>query len=100
MSARPVLICLICLTGPGLPGCTRFPELDAVVSPAAARADYPELVPVERIMAATPEPRIAEDTADTIEARAAALRARAGRLRGAVIDDTARGRMQGDVPAI
>lgn len=97
MPQHPTLIALICSS---LIGCTQFPELEGVVSPEAARADYPALVPVERIYATLPPPAIEEDTARGLEDRAAALKARAQRLGGAVIDGQTRARMQAGVPAI
>lgn len=63
-------------------GCAEIPALEGTISPEAAAAPYPKVLPVERILdgaaaaqSATPE------TQAQLEARAAGLRARADRLR-------------------
>ncbi len=77
-----------------LAGCTSFPELDAVVSDAAERADYPELVPAERLLGKRSDGRMTEATGPALQARAANLRARAQLLRGQPIDAETRLRLQ------
>ncbi len=70
-----------------LSACTQFPQLDETIEPPAEAADFPELVPLEPILAdlaAAPE-RMAQTEAG-LEARAAALRAKAARLRGGMIN--------------
>lgn len=80
-----------------LSGCTQFPELDASVSDAARTAPYPDLVPLGGLQARLTTTNIAPDTVSTIEARIARLEARADSLRGNVIDDATRARMQAGV---
>ena len=80
-----------------LAGCAQFPELDAATSATARDAPYPDLIPVEDIMAQVPQDRITPDTASGLSARVAALRARAARLRGSVIDSPTRARMRAGV---
>ncbi|QGY00401.1 hypothetical protein EI983_12540 [Roseovarius faecimaris] len=77
-----------------LAACAEFPELDATLSDAARAAPYPQLLPVEELNARVGEPRIDAEAADGIEARVAALKARAARLRGTVLDSSTRARMQ------
>ena len=87
---KPLAICLLLLCG-----CARFPELDATVNASAENADFPTLVPIERIVAA-PEPaseNVIDPNAD-VAARVARLRARAARLRGHVVDSGTRNRMR------
>ncbi|WP_390913264.1 hypothetical protein [Pseudosulfitobacter sp. SM2401] len=81
-----------------LAGCTQFPELDSALSTGAQDADYPDLVPVQGLLAQT-EPRngTPEDTVNTLNARLANLRNRADRLRGTVVDASTRRRMQNGV---
>lgn len=74
-----------------LSGCARFPELDAAVSEAARAADYPSLVPAERILSRKRAGRLAENDGEILLARAANLRRRAAILRGIpVVDEDAR----------
>jgi hypothetical protein len=64
-----------------LSACTEFPDLDRAVPASERNGPYPKLVPVEGLLAQTEDPRIAEDEDDALAARAAALRARAARLK-------------------
>lgn len=70
-----------------LAGCAPFPDLDGSIPDAARNADFPELRPVEPILA-----RAAVRSPDTdkaqglLEARVAALNARADRLRNISAD--------------
>ncbi len=88
----PVLLCAALCAG-----CTQFPDLDSAISPDAERAGYPNLVPVEQLKARVPEAQVSPDVASGLEARVANLRARAGRLRGTVIDSSTRTRMTSGV---
>ncbi|WP_138935237.1 hypothetical protein [Roseovarius arcticus] len=90
------LIAALGLVG-ALSSCTQFPELDASVTNAARAAPYPDLVPLGGLQARLNTSNIAPDTVSTIEARIARLEARADRLRGSVIDDATRARMQAGV---
>ena len=64
-----------------LTGCTTFPEVDAVVSEDAKRADYPNLVPAESLLVKRTAWRLNETTGEALLARAARLKARARILR-------------------
>ncbi|MGJ8596438.1 hypothetical protein [Sulfitobacter sp.] len=74
--------------------CTQFPALDRTLTPELVSADYPALVPIEPILAAaqtsTVEP--VQETA-AIDARVAALKARASRLSGSVLSGAERQRL-------
>ena len=77
-------ILALCLA---LVACTQFPDLDESVGPGVARAEFPKLIPLD------PTPQDAaptvDDTADTsraLEARVAALRARANALQRQTTD--------------
>ncbi|QFT99004.1 hypothetical protein FIU85_16950 [Roseovarius sp. THAF8] len=76
-----------------LAGCTQFPELDNATSTETRRAPYPSLLPVEDLRARVDAPRVADQTTRALESRVANLRARAERLRGTVIDQTSRARL-------
>lgn len=81
-----------------LSACTQFPELDNAVSTSAQDAEFPDLVPVSGLLAQTvPQNDTPESTVNTLNARVAALRNRANRLRGTVVDPTTRKRMQNGV---
>ena len=74
-----------------LAGCTTFPQLDAVVSDEARRADYPRLVPAAGLLAKRSEGRLTETSGEALLARAARLQARARILRNvATIDEETR----------
>ncbi len=84
-----------------LAGCTQFPELDRTIEPGAEAADFPDLVPLEPILAAqaSPEKRSQQaqetrEAEETVAARQEALRARADTLRGGVIDPETQDRMR------
>lgn len=74
--------------------CGEFPQLDGETD---RTAPYPDLVPVENLRAGIPEQRIDDPADSRIESRIAALQARAARLRGRVIDNESRARLQGGV---
>ncbi|WP_299967280.1 hypothetical protein [uncultured Roseobacter sp.] len=78
-----------------LAGCTRFPEIDAATDDVARDAPYVELVPLNRITdQAAPQSQESAETQETLEARAARLRARAARLKQAGLSDAERNRLQ------
>jgi len=79
-----------------LAACADFPELDATITPEMRRADFPRLATISELQN-TPEPRITEATQAGLQARIAALRARAGRLRGAVVGPEAQERLNSRV---
>ena len=73
------LIALILI--PFLAACTQFPQLDDAVSARAQDANYPDLVPVNGLLArAEPQNGTPEQTVAAMNARVAALRARASRV--------------------
>ena len=78
---RPLTILCVCL--PLLAGCAQFPEVDAVISEDAKNAPPPELVPLDQILepATAVDPAKGDETEAELRARAAALQARADRLR-------------------
>jgi type IV pilus biogenesis protein CpaD/CtpE len=85
----PILILATTL----LASCTTFPQLDAVVTPEAKRAEYPVLVPVDSILVRRGDSTITQATGEALQARAANLRARARLLKGAPIDEDTRLRL-------
>lgn len=88
MSRAALLICL------ALTGCTQFPELDAVVSASAKSAAYPRLQPLDGVLAqANASTTDATAVRGSLAARVAALRARAARMRGPIIEPAIRARM-------
>lgn len=75
-----------------LAGCAEFPALDARVGPEALEAPFPTLLPMEQLLDASAPPiSIVSGPGSN---RIAALRARAARLRGPVVDQATRLRMQ------
>ena len=86
---QPVLrllpLCLIC-------ACAPFPQIETGDAGALRDASFPSLVPIDEILDAAPD-ATPPPTAD-LDARIAALRARANGLRGPVIDAGTQGRMQ------
>jgi type IV pilus biogenesis protein CpaD/CtpE len=87
---RPPALILIAAV---LTGCATFPQLDAVITPEARRADYPALVPVDSIIVRRGDSTITAQTGERLRARAANLRARARLLRGASVDEETRLRL-------
>ncbi len=77
-----------------LAACTQFPALDATITPELAAADYPELVPLEPLLAQASAGRIDPvATQSGLTGRVAGLRARAARLRGSVLTGNERVRL-------
>ena len=73
---------MIILLAPAFAGCARFPEVEAAESSTVADAPYPTLYSIHALLADTqalPE----TDPAAEVNARAAALKARAARRRAA-----------------
>ncbi len=73
--------------------CTDFPELDAVVSEQAKRADYPTLVAIDGILSRANDAQITPATIGSLQSRIAHLRARAAHLKRPVIDQTTRSKL-------
>jgi len=86
------LACLFAAAAVG--ACGQLPELGTTISDSAARAPYPQLVPVEQLRAGAAEESITPETAEEVEARADGLRHRAAGLRGAVLDSASRSRLE------
>lgn len=78
--------------------CADIPALEGRVSPEVAAAPYPMIAPLGPILsraeALTDSERTSPAMFVSVEARLAALRARAARLRGPVISPTDEARMQ------
>jgi len=75
-------------------GCADFPELDGLVDDRGRAAPYPDLVPLGPILAQAGAAGPRADPGAGVLDRAAALSARAARLRGPVIDAGTRARME------
>ncbi len=94
---RPCPLALAVLTLGLMAGCTDFPELDAQIGIDSRATTYPDLVPVEDITSAVPPAAITPQTGEELDARTKTLRARADRLRGEIIDEDTRRRMQSGI---
>lgn len=110
--ALMLALCMMPLTA-ALAGCERFPSLDAQLTEADRAAPYPPLVPLDGINAraaalagtdnagaASGAPRTGPQATANLAQRAAALRARAARLRGDLIEPETRRRMERGVATI
>ena len=83
---RLALLCVPPLLVLSMSACTQFPALDRTITPALENADYPDLVPVEPLLASATEGRVDPDaTQAQLQGRLARLRSRAARLRGSVL---------------
>jgi hypothetical protein len=79
-----------------LGGCAEFPQLDAVISEEARRADYPDLLPSATLLERRELGRLSVTDGNALLARAERLRARARILRRVVtINDDTRRRISG-----
>jgi hypothetical protein len=76
--------------------CAQFPELDSTQTPGVATTPYPQLVPMETLLGSA-QPGATPEMRTDVLGRADALRARAARLNGQVVDGATRTRMQGGV---
>jgi hypothetical protein len=86
----PVL--LFC--GLALAACADVPRLGTAPGARALAAPWPRIAPLGPLLAAGAEARLTPALTGDLTARAAALRARAARLRGPVIEAATRARMQ------
>ncbi len=79
----------------GLGACSAVPDLPGRDDPAIAEADYPGFLTIGQLRAVTAtDPAQGTEAAAPVETRAAALQARAQRLKTApVVDDEARTRL-------
>lgn len=78
-----------------LAACTQFPELDRTQTPELKAAPYPDLIPLEPLLARARMP--GADPARTeasLDSRLAGLRARADRMRGTVLTPAEKRRLQ------
>ena len=85
-------VCLIATVGLAT-ACAQFPQLDDRVTPAVADAAPPDLIPLGPLLARADRPDPTLTGPAGLDARLAALRARAARLRGPVIAPTQRADM-------
>ena len=93
MKKRTSSLIKVCLLAT-LTGCTQFPALDETITPQMEAAPYPDLLPLGPVIAQTQAGAI--DTAATetqLNARVSALRARAKRMRGSVLQGPERQRL-------
>jgi hypothetical protein len=61
--------------------CSQVPELDNVITPHLERADYPDLVPLQRALAVqTPPGKAADELEDEMNARRERLQSKAQQL--------------------
>lgn len=78
-----------------LTGCTQFPDLDHTQSDALKAAEYPALVPIEPLLARAnapgPDP---VQTQENLDSRLAGLRARANAMRGTVLSNAEKRRLE------
>ncbi len=75
-----------CLATAALAGCAQFPQLDRTITPALEAAPYPDLVPLGPVLARAQATGVDPVRGNAVlDARVAALRARAARLRGSVL---------------
>lgn len=95
---RPSLLLAPAALALSLAGCTQFPELEGTVAPEVQKASYPDLVPLEPILANL-EPGGTDPAATSagIEGRLGALRARANAMRGAVLSGGEKKRLEDGV---
>lgn len=88
---------LIWVLGAGLVltgACTQFPALDRTLTPELESAAYPALVPLAPVLASAQTTRVEPQRATAaIDARVAALKSRAARLRGSVLSGRERQRL-------
>jgi len=76
-------------------GCTQFPELDRTLTPELEQSAYPDLVPLDPLLARAEQTGVEPVQATAaIDGRVAALRARAAGLRGSVLTGRERQRLE------
>ena len=78
---RPLSFAALLLGVALLGGCTQFPALDRTITPEMEAADYPDLVPIDPLLAQAKAGRIDPvQTEAMLTGRAAQLQSRAGRI--------------------
>lgn len=96
-SLRPALL-FAALLALAVGGCATIPDLDSSVPDSLVNAPYPDLVPLDRLLASQPRARADNETAGSdLAARRDRLQQRARRLNTAVIDADTQTRMQAGV---
>ncbi len=83
-----------CLTLVGAVACAEDPLVRRQISDDARRAEYPRILPLQELLASRPAPVDVALLTGSLTSRAAALRARASRLRAPIVDSATRARMQ------
>lgn len=84
-----------CMIAVAVTGCTQFPDLDHTQTGALDAAEYPALVPIEPLLAqANTAGADPVQTQDNLDSRLAGLRARANALRGTVLTDAEKRRLE------
>lgn len=78
----------------GAVACAEDPLVRGQMSDAARRADYPHILPLDELLANRTAPVDVAILTGSLSNRAAALRARASRLRAPIVDSATRTRMQ------
>ena len=69
-----------------LGACTQFPALDRTITPELEASQYPALTPLGPVLASAAETGVEPVSASAaIDARIAALKSRAARMRGSVL---------------
>lgn len=97
MRRHPALLALAVIA-PGLgAACTSLPQRDAASVASARAAGYASLVPAEEITGAVPPAAITPQTAQELDSRTRALRARAAALQSDGIDAETRARMEAGI---
>ena len=84
-----MLLCVLILSG-----CASFPDLGTGHTAAADAAPWPRIEPLGQVLAEADRLTITPAVAGDLAARAAALKARAARLKQPVVDDATRSRMR------
>ncbi len=83
-----------------LAACSDMPELNGTVPAHLESADFPDLIPLEPILAGAEDVQITDQTSAGIAARVSRLRNRAARLKHSVVDQGTRARMRDGVAPI
>lgn len=87
-------LCLLLLAAASLAGCTQFPELDRTQTAQLEAAEYPPLVSLDQILAQAQAPQAEPaQTQSNLDGRLSGLRARANRMRGAVLTEQEKRRL-------
>jgi len=87
---RPVAILLALALGACSPG---IPQLGLQAGAAQSRAPFPQLQPLDVVLAAADGGTLSQDTGGNLQARAVRLRRRARTLTGPVLDRASRARL-------